>query len=142
MTTTGPKSIRNLNITSKFIFGFSRCNYLKLWCHYLQNLDSCWQTDINNSIFFLPVKEYDTLKTCWWKFFKFSWIVHYWKIRKRHVYRRSPCYFRSSRGQKIKNILKIEQKRCFWLHSWFYFYGVFAQKLTYTINIWSKFVFG
>ena len=35
-----------------------------------------------------------------------------------------PCYFLSSRGQKIKNITKIEQK------------------LIYTINIWFNFVSG
>ena len=33
------------------------------------------------------------------------------KIRLKN--RRSPCYFLSSRGQKIKNITKIEQKRLF-----------------------------
>ena len=29
-----------------------------------------------------------------------------------------PCYFFSSRGQKIKNTTKIEQN-CYCLHSWF-----------------------
>ena len=42
-----------------------------------------------------------------------------------------------SRGQKIKNIAKVEQKRLFlftFLVS--FFMAFFAQKLTYTINIY------
>ena len=53
------------------------------------------------------LRRYDTIKTCRWNFFKFSWVVHYRKIWG------SPCYFLSSRGQKIKNITKIEQMRLF-----------------------------
>ena len=57
--------------------------------------------------------------------------------------RRSPCYFLSSRVQKIKNITKIKQKRLFlftFLVS--YFTAFLVQKLIYTINIWFNFVFG
>ena len=44
----------------------------------------------------------------------------YVKIRFKN--RGSPCYFLSSRGQKIKNITKFEQILC--LHSGFHFYGI------------------
>ena len=54
----------------------------------------------------------------------------------------SPCYFLSSRGQKIKNITKIEQKRLFLFTFLVSFFMAFlAQKLIYIINIWFKFVF-
>ena len=55
----------------------------------------------------------------------------------------SPCYFLSSRGQKIKNITKIEQKRLFlftFLVS--FFMALLAQKMIYTINTWFNFVLG
>ena len=45
-------------------------------------------------------------------------IGKYVKIRFKN--RGSPCYFLSSRGQKIKNVTKIEED-CFCLHSWFHF---------------------
>ena len=48
----------------------------------------------------------------------------------------SSCYFLSSRGQKIKNITKIEQKRLFLFTFLVSFFMAFlAQKLIYTINI-------
>ena len=58
--------------------------------------------------------------------------------------RGSPCYFLSSRGQKIKNITKIEQKRhTFVCILGFIFYGVSRTKtdlhdkyMIYTINTW------
>ena len=40
----------------------------------------------------------------------------------------SSCYFLSSRGQKIKNITKIEQKRLFVYILGFIFYGVSCAK--------------
>ena len=47
--------------------------------------------------------------------------------------RGSPCNFLSSRGQKIKNITKVEQERLF---HWFNFFMAFlGQKLIYTITI-------
>ena len=49
----------------------------------------------------------------------------------------SPCYFLSSRGQKMKNITKIEQKRLFlftFLAS--FFMAFLAQKLIYTTNLY------
>ena len=59
-------------------------------------------------------------------------IRKYLKIRLKN--RGSPCYFLSSRGQKIKNITKIEQKKlflCTFLVS--FFMAFFAQKRIYTI---------
>ena len=95
-------------------------------------------------IWLLGLRRYDTIKTCRWNFFKFFWIVHYRKIVKiRFKNRESPCYFLSSRGQKIKNITKIEQKRLFLFTFLVSFFMAFlAQKLIYTINIWFNFVFG
>ena len=60
-------------------------------------------------------------------------IGKYVKIRFEN--RGSPCYFLSSRGQKIKNITKTEQKRLFLFTSLVSFFMTFlAQKLIYTIN--------
>ena len=42
-----------------------------------------------------------------------------------------------SRGQKIKNIRKIEQKRLFLQHSWFLFYSVSRAKT----DLHSKYIF-
>ena len=42
--------------------------------------------------------------------------------------RESPCYFLSSRGQKIKNITKIEQKRLFLLTLLVSFFLFFSRK--------------
>ena len=68
-------------------------------------------------------------------------IGKYVKIRFKN--RGSPCYFLSSRGQKIKNITKIEQKRLLLFTFLVSFFMAFlAQKLIYTINIWFNFVFG
>ena len=65
----------------------------------------------------------------------------YVKIRFKN--RGSPWYFLSSRGQKIKNITKIEQKRLFLFKFLVSFFMAFlAQKLIYIINIWFNFVFG
>ena len=68
-------------------------------------------------------------------------IRKYVKIRFKN--RGSRCYFLSSRGQKIKNITKIEQKKLFLFTFLVSFFMVFlARKLIYTINIWFNFVFG
>ena len=90
------------------------------------------------------LRRYDAIKTCRWNLFKFSWVVHYRKICKNKIKKQgSPCYFLSSRGQKIKNITKIEQKRLFLFTFLVSFFMAFlAQKLIYTINIWFNFVFG
>ena len=53
-------------------------------------------------------------------------VVKYLKMRFKN--RGSPCYFLSSRGQKIKNITKIEQKRLFVYILGFIFYGVSCAK--------------
>ena len=49
-------------------------------------------------------------------------------LKMRFKNRGSPCYFLSSRGQKIKNITKIEQKRLFVYILGFIFYGVSCAK--------------
>ena len=89
-------------------------------------------------IWLLGLRRYDTIKTCRWNFFKFFWIVHYRKIVKiRFKNRESPCYFLSSRGQKIKNITKMEYKRLSLFTFLVSFFMAFlVQKLIYTINIW------
>ena len=68
-------------------------------------------------------------------------IGKYVKIRFKN--RGSPCYFLSSRGQKIKSITRYEQKRLvlFALLVSF-FMAILVQKLIYTINIRCNFVFG
>ena len=64
-------------------------------------------------------------------------------VKTRFKSRGSSCYFLSSRGQKIKNITKIEQKRLLLFTFLVSFFMAFlAQKLIYTINIWFNFVFG
>ena len=64
-------------------------------------------------------------------------------VKIRFKTRGSPRYFLSSRGQKIKNITKIEQKRRFLFTFLVSFFMAFlVQKLIYTINIWLNFVFG
>ena len=50
----------------------------------------------------------------------------YLKIRFKN--RGSPCYFQSSRGQKMSNITKIEPKRLFGYILGFIFYGFFYAK--------------
>ena len=86
---------------------------------------------------YITLWRYDTIKTWRWNFFKFSWVVHMGKcVTIRFKRRGSPCYFLSSRGQKIKNITKI-------VYILGFIFMVFlAQKLIYTINIWFNFVFG
>ena len=41
------------------------------------------------SLFIFSVKRYDTIKTCRWNFFKFSWVVDYSKICKNQVKKQS-----------------------------------------------------
>ena len=50
----------------------------------------------------------------------------YVKIRFKNMM--PPCYFLVSRGQNIRNILKIEQTTVFLFTFWFHFYGVFHGK--------------
>ena len=55
----------------------------------------------------INLRRYDTIRTCRWNFFKVSWVVYYRKLCKnRSKNRGSPCYFPSSRGQKIKKYYK------------------------------------
>ena len=68
------------------------------------------------------LRRYDTIKTCWWNFFKFSWDVRYRKIWKNQVWNRgSLYYFLSSKDKKIK---KLNKRDYFCVHSWFHFHGV------------------
>ena len=55
----------------------------------------------------------------------------------------SPCYFVSSRGQKIKNTTKVERTRLFLFITFLFsfFMAFLVQKLIYTINIRFDFVF-
>ena len=55
----------------------------------------------------------------------------------------SPCYFISSRGQKIKNTTKVERAGLFLFITFLFsfFMAFLAQKLIYTINIRFDFVF-
>ena len=55
----------------------------------------------------------------------------------------SPCYFISSRGQKIKNTTKDERTRLFLFITFLFsfFMAFLVQKLIYTINIRFDFVF-
>ena len=65
-------------------------------------------------------------------------IEKYVKIRSK--IRKSPCYFLRSRGQKIKNTTKIEQKILFLFAFLVSFFTVLlSQKLSHTINIWFNF---
>ena len=58
----------------------------------------------------------------------------YFNIRFKNM--ASPCYFLSSRGQKINNVAKIEQKRLFLFRFLVSFFMAFlAQKLIYSVNI-------
>ena len=47
----------------------------------------------------------------------------------------SPCYFLSSRGQKIKSVTKSEQKKLFVYIFGFIFMAFLAQELIYTVSI-------
>ena len=49
-------------------------------------------------------------------------------LKTRFKNRGPPCYFLSSRCQKIKNIQKLNNRDCFCLHSWFHFYCVSRAK--------------
>ena len=58
------------------------------------------------------LRGYDTIKACRWNLFRFSWVAHYRKyVKIRYKNKGSPFCFLSCRGQKIKNITKIEQNR-------------------------------
>ena len=64
-------------------------------------------------------------------------------VKVRFKSRGSPYYFLSSRGQKIKNITQIKQKRLLLFTVLVLCFMIFlAKKLIYTTNIWFNFVFG
>ena len=80
------------------------------------------------------LRRYNTIKTCWWNFPKLFIIGKYVKIMFKN--RGSPCYFLSSRGQKIKNIAKTEQRKLFLLRFLLSFFMVFlVQILIYARNM-------
>ena len=55
----------------------------------------------------------------------------------------SPWYFLRCRGQKIKNITKIEKKTLFLFTFLVLFFVAFLiQRLIHTINMWFNFVLG
>ena len=83
-------------------------------------------------------------KNLWWNLFKFSWIVHYRKICKNQVQKQgAPCYFLSSRGQKIKNITKLSKRDFSVCILGCIFYGISRPKTElHTKYIWFNFVFG
>ena len=54
----------------------------------------------------------------------------------------SSCYFLNSRGQEIKNITNIEQKKLsLFTFMVSFFMVLLVQKFIYTTNIWFNFVF-
>ena len=67
------------------------------------------------------LRRYDTIKTCRWNFFKFSWVVHH-------------AIFWVLEVKRSKILQKLNKWDCFCLHSWFHFLWRFPCK------IW--FVFG
>ena len=92
----------------------------------------------------LTLRTCDATKTCRWNSFNFPELFiigKYVKIKFKN--RGSPCFFLSSRGQKIKYIANIKQKRLFLFTLLVSFFMAFlAQKLIYTISTWFKFLFG
>ena len=77
----------------------------------------------------LILRRSDTLKSCRWNFFKFSWVVFIGKYGKIRLKNRRLPY------KKVEQ--KIEQKRLL-LFTFFvsFFMAFLAQKLTYTTNIY------
>ena len=78
----------------------------------------------------INLRRYDTIRTCRWNFFKVSWVVYYRKLCKnRSKNRGSPCYFLSSRGQKIKKYYKNWAKDTIFVYIIdFVFYVLFRAK--------------
>ena len=73
----------------------------------------------------LTLRRCDTLKSCRWNFFKFSWVVHYsWEKQETTTLKRP------------KILQKLNKGDCFCLHYWFHFFmALLAQKLIDTTNI-------
>ena len=95
---------------------------------------------LKNRVF---LRRYDTIKTRW-NFFNFPELFIIWKyVKIRFKNWGSPCYFLSSRGQKIKNITKMEHTKLFLFTFVVSFFILFlAQKLIYAINKWLNFAPG
>ena len=99
--------------------------------------------NVRRRCFHWYLRRYDTKKIAdeiCLKFSELFIIGKYAKVRFKN--RGSPCYFLSSRDQKIKNITNIDQKRLFL----FLFLGLFVmaflvQKLIYMLALWFNFVF-
>ena len=70
----------------------------------------CGFIEVGKGDYLGPLRRYDRRNTCW-TCPKLFIIAKYVKIRFKN--RGLPCYFLSLRGQKIKNITKIGQKRLF-----------------------------
>ena len=87
------------------------------------------------------LRRYDTIKTYWWYFFKFSWVAHCRKKMSKSGLK-TGCHHAifCVPEVKISEILqKLNIQDCFCLHCSF-FMVFLAQKLIYTINIWFNFV--
>ena len=85
---------------------------------------------------FCTLRRYDTLKTWRWNFFKFSLCIIEIYVKISFKNWELGCHFLSSRGQKIKNITKIEHTRLYLFTFLVEFFIAFLeQKLIYTINI-------
>ena len=78
------------------------------------------------------LRRYDTIKACCSELFI---IVKY--LKSRFKSRGSPCYFLSSRGQKIKNITKIEQNR---LLLFAFLVSFFMEFLAQKTNLHNKYM--
>ena len=113
---------------------FNKCDqigsFLRIWSNLLQKFL------MQNFIFcavelhyftMITLRRYDTKKLVdeiSLNFPELFIIGQYVKIRFKN--KGSPCYFLSSRGQKIKHITKIEQNFC--PRSWFHFLWRFSRK--------------
>ena len=88
---------------------------LKFIC--MSTFKTTWLKYLIKDILFLSfswsLRGYDTIKTCRWNFFNFSLFImrKYGKIRFKNT--GSPCYFLSSRSQKIKILQKLNKRDCF-----------------------------
>ena len=110
-------------------------------CLYINNVDTCMEYRGNRNPFKGDMIQWKLVDEISLNFPELFIIGKY--VKNKFKSRGSSCYFLSSRGQKIKNITKIEQKRLFLFTFLVSFVMAFlAQKLIYTINIWFNFVFG
>ena len=67
-------------------------------------------------------------------FFKFSWVVHYRKTCKNHVYKQGGHHaiFAVLEINRSKILQKLNKSDCFCLHSWLHFLWCFSRKNWFT----------